>query len=154
MTKSFYLLFSSTLLLAFSIFSYYKYDFKSTELEGEIIYNPSQRNEWNEKINTFLSYEGSYFSTVIIKDEYGKSHMFSSNGNIEQVAENKFEVISTNKKISGNSIEIKGSEPYENLSKIDGYKIIYPINIIYKDNTKRILERPTRDIKFLLLKER
>ena len=137
-----------------SAFFYQNSDIKSTELEGSIVYNPSQKNEWNEKINTFLSYDGSYFSTIIIKDEDGKSHMFSSNGNIDKVAENKFEVISINKKISGNDIEIRGSEAYENLSKIDGYKIIYPINLIYKDNKKRILERPTRDIKFLLLKEK
>ena len=56
MIRDFYLLFFSSLLLIFSVFSYYRYDVKSTELEGNIIYNPFQKNEWKERINTFLSY--------------------------------------------------------------------------------------------------
>ena len=154
MIRDFYLLFFSSLLLIFSVFSYYRYDVKSTELEGNIIYNPFQKNEWKERINTFLSYDGSYFSTIIIKDEFGRSHIFSSNGDIEKTKDNTFKITSKNKMLSKNNIKMKGSEAYTNLSKIDGYKIVDSFNIIYKDNRKRILERPNRDIKFILLKDK
>ena len=94
MKSNFYLLLISTALLLISILSYYGYNYKSTELEGNIIYNPSQENEWTERINTFLSYDGSYFSTIVIKDEFGRSHIFSSNGNIEKTDNNTFVIVS------------------------------------------------------------